>query len=88
MKKWTQDDAVAFECAREVITDLMAIKSREIAVEEARSAPDADRLASLESVLAKLASERNALRGIDRATVAKIRADYGAQVRAYRKCED
>ena len=36
MAKWTQEQAVAFECARECITDMMGICSTKIAEEEAR----------------------------------------------------
>lgn len=30
-KKWTQEEAIAFECAREVISELMAIKTAQLA---------------------------------------------------------
>jgi hypothetical protein len=82
--KWTQDEAVAFECARECITDMMAICSTAIADEERRPAPDAVRLAGLEENLAELARERAALTVGDQDKIAAIRRDYGAQVRAHR----
>ena len=37
MAKWTQEQAVAFECARECITDMMGICSAKIAAEEGRN---------------------------------------------------
>ena len=47
MPQWTQDEAIAFECAREVIADMMAIQTGQIADEGNKAAPDAGRLASL-----------------------------------------
>jgi hypothetical protein len=82
--KWTQDEAVAFECARECITDMMGICSTAIADEEGQPAPDAVRLAGLEKNLAELARERAALTVADQDKIATIRREYGAQVRAHR----
>jgi hypothetical protein len=82
---WTQDEAIAFECARECISDLMAIRSREIADEETRPRPDAARLAALEADLDRLAGERSALRGTDHAEIARIRTEYGALIRTIRE---
>ncbi|MFT4242567.1 MAG: hypothetical protein QM569_09800 [Acidovorax sp.] len=47
MQKWTQTEAVAFECAREVITDLRAIRTGQIADESSKEHPDAERLTPL-----------------------------------------
>ena len=63
--KWTQDEAVAFECARECITDLMGICSTAIADEEAEAQPNVDRLDELENELVELARERAALTVLD-----------------------
>lgn len=82
--KWTQDEAIAFECAREVITDMMAIQTGQIAEESSKAAPDADRLASLRAERSRLAQERAALHVNDLAAVAGVRAKYGAIVRAWR----
>lgn len=84
MKQWTQEEAVAFECAREVITDVMAIHTSQIAEERAKSQPDALRLAQLRTERSRLAQERAGLHVGDRAAVARIRAEYGAFVRAWR----
>ena len=80
---WTQEQAVAFECAREAISDLMAICSAAIASEEA-SAPEGPRLAELEQELAGLARERADLRVADHDRIAAIRRTYGERVRVYR----
>lgn len=84
MVKWTQDQAVAFECARECITDMMGICSAKISDEEGRAAPDSVRLALLEQELSELAQERAALTIHDDDRVAKIRSEYGSKIRQYR----
>ena len=80
---WTQEQAVAFECAREAISDLMAICAAAIAREEA-AAPDGPRLVELEQELAGLARERAELSVADHDHIAAIRRTYGERVRAYR----
>jgi len=40
MEQWTQDEAIAFECARECITDLMGIQSGLLCEEENKPSPD------------------------------------------------
>jgi hypothetical protein len=82
MMKWTHKQSIAYECAREVITDMMAYCSHWIAEESAKEAPDADRLAQLRADRSKLARERSSLRVTDDAEVARIRTEYGAIVRA------
>lgn len=82
--KWTQDEAIAFECAREVITDMMAIQTSQIAEEASKAAPAADRLVSLRAERSKLAQERATLHVDDQAAVARVRTEYGAIVRAWR----
>lgn len=82
--KWSQDEAVAFVCARECITDMMGICSTAIADEESQTAPDAVRLAGLEKNLVELARERATLTLADQDKIATIRREYGAQVRAHR----
>ena len=85
MQKWTQDEAIAFECTREVITDMMAIQTRQITDEANKDAPDVDRLASLRAERSRLAQERNALHVDDLAAVSRIRSEYGTIVRASRE---
>lgn len=85
MQQWTQDEAIAFECAREVITDMMAIQTGQMAEEGSKAAPDGDRLANLRAERSRLAQERAALHVDDLAAVARIRTEYGAIVRAWRE---
>ncbi len=84
MQKWTQNEAVAFECAREVITDLRAILTGQIAEESGKEHPDAERLATLRAERSRLFHERAGLHVKDQATVARVRAEYGACVRSWR----
>ncbi|NKC11796.1 MAG: hypothetical protein GKR94_06300 [Gammaproteobacteria bacterium] len=84
MQKWTQNEAVAFECAREVITDLRAILTGQIAEEASKEHPNAERLANLRAERLRLFRERAGLRVKDQATVARVRAEYGARVRSWR----
>lgn len=82
--KWTQSEAIAFECAREVITDLHAILTGQIVEECSKPQPDAERLISLSAERSRLFQERAGLRVKDHAEIARVRAEYGALVRASR----
>lgn len=84
MTKWTQDEAIAFECARECITDVMAICSAELADEKTSASPNAARIATLEAELSRLARERATLHGSQTAEIARIRATYGKLIRDHR----
>jgi hypothetical protein len=84
MQQWTQDEAVAFECAREVITDMMAIQTGLMADEAGKPLSDSKCLTSLRSERSRLAQERAALHVGDVADIARIRAEYGAIVRSWR----
>lgn len=82
--KWTQDEAINFECARDCITDLMGIYSGAIDDEETAASPDKDKISELLAVRSSLARERMALRLKDHDRIAEIRSTYGAKIRAYR----
>lgn len=84
MSKWTQDQAIAFESARECITDMMGIRSGEIAAEEHQAQPDLQKLARLEAELESLARERAELTVADQDRIASVRSIYGAAIRDYR----
>lgn len=84
MQAWTQEQAIAFECAREVITDLMAIQTGQIAAEASKNEPDATCIENLRAERSRLAQERSNLHVGDHANVARINDEYGAAVRAWR----
>lgn len=77
---WSQADAIAFEAARECLTDVMAIVSAELA------APGltAERERVLSAEFARLHQERASLAVGDRERVAAVRSAYGKQVRDFR----
>lgn len=83
--KWTQDEAINYECARECITDLMGIFSTEIDDEESSSSPDQAKIEDMLATRTSLARERMALRLEDHDHIAEIRSVYGARIRAYRE---
>lgn len=83
--KWTQDEAINYECARECITDLMGIFSMAIDDEESSSSPDQAKIEDMLATRTLLARERMALRLEDHDRVAEIRSVYGARIRAYRE---
>lgn len=82
--KWTQDEAISYECARECITDLMGIFSSLIADERAHALPDELKINDMLRLRTTLAHERMALRLNDHDRIAEVRSTYGAQIRAYR----
>lgn len=79
-----QEEAVAFECARECISDLMAIYTGRVAEEEASPNPDRRQIEVMRAERSRLAQERAELRLHDRAHVASIMDKYGPAVRAWR----
>ncbi len=82
--KWSQGEAIAFECARDAITDMHAILTRQIVEETGKEQPDNQRLASLLAERSRLFQERAALHVKDHAEIARVRAEYGGRVRAWR----
>lgn len=79
--QWTHEDCVNYESARELITHLMAFRSEWIARERAKTAPD---LAAIECWSAERSTYAAELRGLDvtdRENIARIRRDYGAEIR-------
>lgn len=83
--RWTQEQAVAFEAARECLGDVIAICVASIAEEEAKASPDAERLAKLETELTALTEKRRKLKLSDTEGLAQVRAFYGAKVRSNRE---
>jgi len=80
--KWTQDESIAFESARECITALMSIQSEMLSIAEAKGpAGEADAL-RWRAKLSGLAKERASLQVKDDATISRVRREYGVLVRA------
>lgn len=83
MSMWTQDEAIAFEAAKECIGHWIAIKSGEIGDERAKPMPDATRLSALDAEVTRLVQERSSFHVDDHVQVARIRQRYGSLVREY-----
>jgi hypothetical protein len=83
VRRWTQDQAIAYECARELIGHLMAIKSEQIEQGLGKVTPDQERIEALRLERSVLHQERNALHVTDDAQVERARREYGAAIRTY-----
>jgi len=77
---WTTSDTVAFEVARDVLADIIAVVSGDLA-DVRRAGGDPGRVDELTALRARYLAEQACLRPDDRAEVARIRGDYGAQLR-------
>ena len=75
---YTQDEAIAYECACECITHLRAIYTAELYHDK----PSPERRAALELEQSRLYEERRTLRVKDHDKIARIRSEYGALCRA------
>lgn len=84
MPEWSQDQAIAFECARECIVDLMGICSAALTDLEQRAVQNAGAIEVAEQRLADLAGELQCLHVNDTKHVERIRAEYGGMVRQFR----
>lgn len=79
--RWSQDEAISFQAARDCITDLLAIKFARLRELESSAGPVTEEQEVLAAEIHRLSDERRDLRLIDRAEIARIREDYGAMVR-------
>lgn len=82
--RWTQDEAIAFACARDYLAELQAVYAT--ALDELVSQPnaDVDRVEWLRSELVLLRQQRSDLTVRDQAAVAKIRAAFKTRLAAAR----
>ncbi len=79
---WTDDQLADYECAVETIGNVIALKARDIGIEQAKSQPDDALIDRLRCEQANLARERSQLRLEDREAIARAIAQYGQIVRA------
>jgi len=84
MAEWTQEQAIAYECARECITDMMSILTRKIEEEATKDTPTQHLIDDLRAQRSKFAAERAALHVHDNLEVSRIRTEYGAIIRMSR----
>ena len=76
-QKWTQDETINFQCARETIARVIAIIAFHIAKEVAKAGPDLRYLAELDRMQSDLETERESLSISDYADIARIFEVYG-----------
>lgn len=82
--KWTQDEAIAFGCARDYIGDLMVLYMT--LLDDMQSKPDApaERVAWLQAEIKRLKAQRRSLKVSDHEEIAEIRRVYGALLKGSR----
>lgn len=82
--KWTQDEAIAFACARDYIGDLMVLYMT--LLDDMQSKPDApaERVAWLQAEIRRLKAQRRSLKVSDHDEIAEIRRVYGALLKGSR----
>lgn len=82
---WSQDEAIAFESARETIGHMIAICTALIAKEKDKENPDLKRVLTLENMQLSFGKERLALRLKDHQHIDYIEKEYGAKIQLYNK---
>jgi len=82
---WTQEEAIAFESARETLGHMIAICSTLIDEEEALPIPDLQRIAELEKKQDQFLQERLALHVDSKAEIIRIRLEYASKIKRYLK---
>lgn len=85
MEKYTQDEAIEFECAREAITDLISIYNGQIYEESSKTKPDDELLSKLRLYRYRLVLERSTFHVKDHEIITQINVEYGAQIKAWRE---
>lgn len=79
--RWTQDEAIAFEAARDCITHLLAIRLARHRELESLGGPVTPEQVGLDAEIQRLLAERRGLHVKDHAEIARVRQEYGAMVR-------
>lgn len=77
MREWTQEESIAYECARDAIGAEIALISSKIHAELEQGRPDGIAMQRLRAERSRMFQERAKLRFTDHEEIAKIRAIYG-----------
>ncbi|MDM0029141.1 hypothetical protein [Variovorax saccharolyticus] len=80
--QWTQEQAIAFESARECITAMVAVHTAELAEEKQRPEPRPEVMNDIRDEINRLFAERAGMHVNDDETVRRVREIYGPKVRA------
>ena len=81
--KWTQEQAINFESANEIIGHLIGIKMEQIEAERNSPTPNQARIEVLGAERRTLAGERNSLHVSETEKVNRIRREYGTLIKAW-----
>ena len=81
MQKWTEEQDIAFECARECILHLKAIWLADIAAMESSAEPNDKAIHAAKTQVSMLSGELRSLHFDDFERVSWVRREYGRQVR-------
>ncbi len=76
-QKCTREETIKFECARETITQVIAIIAFHIAKEVAKAGPDLRYIADLNRMQSDLETERESLSIFDHVDIDRIFEVYG-----------
>jgi hypothetical protein len=82
MELWTQDEAIAFEAAKEVIGHMIAIKSSELWNEEQKDIQDLEKISQLKLKRDELVSEQINLRLKNHENIERVIKEYGSLIKA------
>lgn len=81
--RWTQQELIAFECAREALLDMIGVCMGLADELELHPAQAADQLEAIDADRRRLHGQLQQLRLQDHSQIAVIRREYGAWLRAW-----
>lgn len=82
---WTLQNSIAYECAREALSDVIGIQMAKIYQVEAQGASGVQEIERLRAEVDALVARRRELQPDDLAAIEEIRQTCGAIVRAHRQ---
>nr|WP_297525963.1 hypothetical protein [uncultured Roseateles sp.] len=83
--RWTQEEAIAFACARDYLAELQAVYAAALDELVAQPEPEIDHMMWLRSELELIRQQRRDLTVHDQTAVAEIRATVKARLEALRR---
>lgn len=83
--RWTQEEAIAFACARDYLAELQAVYAAALDELVAQPEPEIDHMMRLRSELELIRQQRRDLTVHDQTAVAEIRATFKARLEALRR---
>lgn len=82
---WSLQNSIAYECAREALTDVIGIQMAKIYQTEAKGAAGEQELQQLQAEVGELVARRREMQPEDLDEIEQIRQTCGAIVRAHRQ---